>query len=68
MSDGNFNRKLIPSDQYQSGLRAGEARMRQRAIIAFRRWITEREPDMSPQQLQAEEQIFHKLLLTQIGH
>ena len=62
MSDGNFNRSLLPSDQYLSGLRAGEARMRQRALKAFRKWITEKEPDISPQQLQAEEQIFHKLL------
>lgn len=28
MSDGNFNRNLLPYTQYQSGLRAGQARMR----------------------------------------
>lgn len=28
MSDGNINRNLLPYTQYQSGLRAGQARMR----------------------------------------
>lgn len=27
MSDGNFNRSMLPSNSYQSGVRAGQARM-----------------------------------------
>lgn len=32
MSDGNFNTKLLAPGGYASGVRAGEARMKQRAI------------------------------------
>ncbi|MCF0235351.1 MAG: hypothetical protein HUK09_01305 [Bacteroidaceae bacterium] len=35
MSDGNFNRSLLPNKDYSSGLRAGEARMKVKALNAF---------------------------------
>lgn len=35
MSDGNFNKSLLPAGGYASGVRAGEARMKSRAIQAF---------------------------------
>lgn len=35
MSDGNFNRNLLPYNSYQSGFRAGHSRMRQQALEAF---------------------------------
>lgn len=35
MSDGNFNTKLLAPGGYASGVRAGEARMKQLAIKAF---------------------------------
>ncbi len=35
MSDGNYNRNLLPYNNYQSGVRAGEARMRTLALNAF---------------------------------
>lgn len=35
MSDGNFNRQLLPKTELSSGLRAGKAQMRQRAELAF---------------------------------
>ncbi len=35
MSDGNYNRNLLPYRNYQSGVRAGEARMRGLALKAF---------------------------------
>lgn len=35
MSDGNFNRNLLPCNSYQSGFRAGHARMKQQALDAF---------------------------------
>lgn len=35
MSDGNFNRNLLPYNSYQSGFRAGKARMKQHALEAF---------------------------------
>ena len=35
MSDGNFNRQLLPKTDLSSGLRAGKAQMRQKADRAF---------------------------------
>ncbi|MBQ0158533.1 MAG: hypothetical protein KBS47_05975 [Bacteroidales bacterium] len=34
MSDGNFNRNLLPYNNYQSGLRAGMSRMKTQALQA----------------------------------
>lgn len=35
MSDGNFNRQLLPKTDLSSGLRAGKAQMRMKAEKAF---------------------------------
>lgn len=35
MSDGNFNRQLLPKTELSSGLRAGRAQMRMKAEKAF---------------------------------
>lgn len=42
MSDGNFNRNLLPYHNYQSGLRAGRAQARTKALEVFRRWCETR--------------------------
>ncbi len=42
MSDGNYNRNLLPYNNFQNGLRAGEARMKQKALDAFKLWCRER--------------------------
>lgn len=36
MSDGNFNRQLLPHTPYHSGLQVGRQQMRQRAVDALR--------------------------------
>lgn len=41
MSDGNYNRNLLPYHQYQSGLKAGKAQMHTLALRAFSLWLTE---------------------------
>lgn len=41
MSDGNYNRNLLPYHQYQSGLRAGKAQMHTLALKAFATWLEE---------------------------
>ena len=51
MSDGNFNRSLLPSGGYASGVRAGESRMRVRAARAFRQWLAETCPGIAPGEL-----------------
>lgn len=40
MSDGNFNTKLLAPGGFASGVRAGEARMKQRALQAFKDWMS----------------------------
>ena len=35
MSDGNFNRQLLPNTDLSSGLRAGKAQMKMKAEQAF---------------------------------
>ena len=35
MSDGNFNRQLLPKTELSSGIRAGNAQMRMKAESAF---------------------------------
>lgn len=41
MSDGNFNRNLLPYHDYRSGLRAGRAAMRTLALQAFGRILAQ---------------------------
>ena len=41
MSDGNFNRQLLPKTDLSSGLRAGKAQMRQKAERAFEEVIND---------------------------
>ena len=35
MSDGNFNRQLLPANSYRSGLQVGRQQMRQKALDAL---------------------------------
>ena len=41
MSDGNFNKALLPKTSYQSGLRAGKAIMKKLAIEKFEESLEE---------------------------
>lgn len=47
MSDGNFNRALLPKGELAAGLRAGRAQMRARAEGALRQLLAERFPHLS---------------------
>lgn len=46
MSDGNFNRNLLPYRNYQSGLRAGRATMRTQALRALEALLAEHFPHL----------------------
>ena len=52
MSDGNFNRALLPSTPYRSGMKMGQQQMRGKAIEAFRNLIKERFPEMKEEEIQ----------------
>lgn len=47
MSDGHFNRSLIPTNSYASGVRAGKSQMRQTALLAIKDILEEHLPDLS---------------------
>lgn len=41
MSDGNFNRQILPKTELSSGLRAGKAQMRVKAEQAFEQVVND---------------------------
>lgn len=51
MSDGNFNRSLLPHTPYHSGLQTGKAMAKMKAAEAFRETISQAMPDMSSDEL-----------------
>lgn len=46
MSDGNYNRNLLPYNNYQSGLKAGRAQMQALAFRTFDQWIETNFPEI----------------------
>ena len=61
MSDGNFNRSLLPHTDFQSGVRTG-ARMRARALEAFAQALDEVFPAASDDEKVRAELVFIKAL------
>ena len=52
MSDGNFNRALLPSTPIASGIKMGKQRMKAKAISAFKETIKEKFPTLTDEELQ----------------
>ncbi|MBR6699573.1 MAG: hypothetical protein IKL71_06095 [Bacteroidaceae bacterium] len=50
MSDGNFNRALLPHTPYHSGLATGRMQMRNRAEEAIKEILLKHFPDITQQQ------------------
>lgn len=63
MSDGNFNRALLPSTPYRSGIKMGQQQMRTKAEAAFREVVKEKFPNLAGGELEELESAFHKKLL-----
>lgn len=63
MSDGNFNRALLPSTPYRSGIKMGQQQLRIKAEAAFREVIKEKFPTLSDEKLDNISEEFHKKLL-----
>lgn len=62
MSDGNFNRQLLPKTELSSGLRAGKAQMRVKAEKVFDEVINTFLEDESKERKEAMKQAFMNLL------
>ena len=52
MSDGNFNRALLPSTPYASGVKMGKQQMKAKAVSVFQNTIKEKFPTLSDEELQ----------------
>lgn len=62
MSDGNFNRSLLPHTPYHSGLQTGKAMTKMKAAEAFREFIGQEFPHLSPAELDEKTTRFKTLL------
>lgn len=62
MSDGNFNRALLPHTPYASGMKAGKQIAKMRAIEVFREAIDQLCPHLTEEERKAElKHLEHKL-------
>ncbi len=62
MSDGNFNRQLLPKTELSSGLRAGRAQMRTKAEKAFDEVVNEFIMNETEERKEAMKRRFMELL------
>lgn len=62
MSDGNFNRALLPKNELGAGLRAGRAQMRARAEQALRQTLAECLPGLTAEQEERLRRRFSELM------
>ena len=60
MSDGNFNRALLPSTPYRSGFKMGQQQTKAKAIEALRLALEQVQPPLSIGQKEAITQYFEK--------
>lgn len=65
MSDGNFNRALLPKNELSAGIRAGKAQMRTKAQQALHRLLKERFSDLSDEERERIVQRFLEILRQQ---
>jgi hypothetical protein len=62
MSDGNFNRALLPKNELSAGLRQGKAQMRSRAESAFCKILSDAFPQLSSEEYTVLHDRFMQLL------
>ena len=60
MSDGNFNRALLPSTPYRSGIRMGQQQTKTKAINVLHQALEQAEPPLSPEQKESIARYFEK--------
>ena len=62
MSDGNFNRALLPSTPYRSGVNMGQQQAKAKAVKALQVALEQTEPPLSQEQKEAIAASFEKEL------
>ena len=63
MSDGNFNRSLLPHTPYHSGLQTGKQMARMKALEAFHDYLVASHEGWSEEQIKAETEVYKQILL-----
>lgn len=58
MSDGNYNRNLLPYNNYKSGFNAGRMQMKKNAEIVFIQWFKSKFPFASDEDLEENFRLF----------
>lgn len=66
MSDGNFNRALLPHTPYQSGLQAGKSLTRMHALEAFKEYLQKFHPDLDEGRFLEQLERFRQLLSSRL--
>ncbi|MBQ8051179.1 MAG: hypothetical protein IJ197_06340 [Bacteroidaceae bacterium] len=66
MSDGNFNRSLLPHTPFQSGLQAGKSMGRMHALEAFRDYLMRFHPDLDDNGVLEQIERFRQLLSSRL--
>lgn len=62
MSDGNFNRSLLPHTPYHSGMQTGKAMARMQALEAFKRYLHKTQPELSENEIKEQADLFKAFL------
>ena len=62
MSDGNFNKNLLPSHSFQSGVRTGRAVMKTKAVAAFSKWLVNQSYSLTDEQIREAKSEFRRYL------
>ena len=62
MSDGNFNRALLPKNELSAGIRAGKAQMRTKAEKAVKEVLMEHFPEIQAEDLERMQKCFMEKL------
>jgi hypothetical protein len=63
MSDGHFNRCILPHEPFGDGIRAGRAQMKMKALEAFRHFLDTQHPEWNDEQKNTAIDSFRKELL-----
>lgn len=63
MSDGNFNRALLPSTPYRSGIKMGQQQLRAKADMVLPQMLKEKFPTITDEELHNFMTEFRKRIL-----
>ena len=66
MSDGNFNRSLLPHTPFQSGLKAGKSQGRMHAMEAFREYLQRFHPELDESHFVEQIDRFRQILSSRL--